>query len=96
MRLQVWSPHLVGLVPFSEEAEIPECKLSLSFLVDIGNGPREDTGGKHLSTSQEETSHQELNLLAPWSWTLALAVTTQCHRLGVLYRAEIYRWGLEG
>lgn len=50
----------VGLVPFQEE--IRECVCP--HLI-----PCEDPVRTHMSTSQEESPHQESSQPAPWSWT---------------------------
>lgn len=51
---------MIGLVPFQVKEETPEPMLPTL--------PCEDTAGRQLSLRQEKGSHQESNLLTPWSW----------------------------
>ena len=54
---------MMGLVCLLEE--IPEREICLSPCTRNKERPREHTAITQLSTSQEESSHQELNRLAP-------------------------------
>ena len=53
-----------GLVPFQEEEKTLELSL-----------PCEDPARRESSASQEESSHQRLTTMAPWSRTSSLQST---------------------
>ena len=66
-RMVPWSNRINSLIRRGTREFLLSFSLSLCLSLSL---PCKDTERRQLpSTSQEETSHQELNWLVPWSWS---------------------------